>query len=88
MAAAPGAAVRGEFKPEHKAVAQDDGAIPRAGIPEIPEEPALLRDGRRLWRFEADAIPEQASGSTVELVERARWYGAVLVADGSRLASR
>jgi hypothetical protein len=51
-------------------------------------EPALLRDGRRLWRFEADAIPEQASGSTVELVERARWYGAVLVADGSRLASR
>ena len=58
MAAAPGAAVRGEFKPEHKAVVQDDGAIPRAGIPEIPEEPALLRDGRRLWRFEADAIPE------------------------------
>jgi hypothetical protein len=30
MAAAPGAAVRGEFKPEHKAVVQDDGAIPRA----------------------------------------------------------
>ena len=53
-AAAPGAAVRGEFKPEHKAVIQDDGAIPRAGIPEIPEAPALLRDGRRLWRFEAD----------------------------------
>ena len=26
MAAAPGAAVRGEFKPEHKAVVQDDGA--------------------------------------------------------------
>jgi hypothetical protein len=80
MAAAPGAAVRGEFKPEHKAVVQDDGAIPRAGIPEIPEEPALLRDGRRLWRFEADAIPEQASGSTVEC----RQAGAGFSASGGR----
>jgi hypothetical protein len=48
MAAASGAAVRGEFKPEHKAVVQDDGAIPRAGIPEIPEEPAGLASEK--WR--------------------------------------
>jgi hypothetical protein len=42
----------------------------------------LLRDGRSLWRFRADAIPEHASETTVGLVEKAQWHGLVLVADG------
>ena len=33
------------------AIVEYDDAMPRIGIPEIPEEPVLLRDGRRLWRF-------------------------------------
>jgi hypothetical protein len=49
------------------------------------EPTLLLRDGRSLWRFRADAIPEHASGTTVKLVEKAQWHGVVLVADGLEL---
>jgi hypothetical protein len=55
----------------------------RFGLPEIPEEPLLLRDGRRLWRFRAgeDTEREQAA----ELIQQAHRHGAVLVADGREL---
>ena len=53
------------------------------GVSEIPDEPVLLRDGRRLWRF------PQAQGGTTDqaaaLIDRAHWCGAVLVADGDEL---
>jgi hypothetical protein len=66
-------------------VRESEVAVPRIGVPELPDEPILLRDGRRLWRFRADAIPEHASGTTVELVEQAQRHGLVLVADGLEL---
>jgi hypothetical protein len=52
---------------------------------ETPDSPVLLRDGRCLWRFRTDAIPEHASETTVGLVEKAQWHGLVLVADGLEL---
>ena len=59
------------------------GVIPRFGIPEVPDVPVFLRDGRRMWRFpEAeDCEPDQAAA----LIEEAYWYGVVLVADGREL---
>lgn len=66
-------------------VRESEVAVPRIGKPELPDEPILLRDGRRLWRFRADTIPEHASGTTVELVKKAQWHGTVLVADGLEL---
>jgi|HubBroStandDraft_4_1064222.scaffolds.fasta_scaffold75996_3 hypothetical protein len=59
------------------------GVIPRFGIPEIPDEPVLLRDGRRLWRFSQaqDCTPDRAAA----LIDQAYWCGAVLVADGCEL---
>ena len=45
--------------------------------------PLLLRDGRRMWRFDACEI---ASARTdIALVSEARWHRAVLVADGYTL---
>ena len=46
--------------------------------------PLLLPDGRWLWRFRADSVPEASSRADV-LVEDARCRGAVLVADGVEL---
>src|SRR5258708_19103461 len=41
-------AIWGEAETERAVIVGDEGAIPRIGIPEIPEEPVLLRDGRSL----------------------------------------
>src|SRR5260221_6327319 len=41
-------AIWGEAEAERAVIVGDEGAIPRIGIPEIPEEPVLLRDGRSL----------------------------------------
>src|SRR5205807_4009592 len=45
----------------------------------------LLADGRRLHRFQADAIPLPAPGDIAALLDQTRWHGAVLVADGVEL---
>jgi hypothetical protein len=65
----------------------DDCANGRArfGLPEVPEEPLLLRDGRRLWRFRAGEVQDAARGQTAALVDEAHWHGAILVADGCEL---
>jgi hypothetical protein len=48
--------------------------------------PLLLSDGRRLHRFRADSIPENAPGFDVQaLIEQSRLSGAVLVPDGYEL---
>jgi hypothetical protein len=59
------------------------GVIPRFGIPEIPDEPVLLRDGRRLWRF--PAADDCAADRAGALIDQAHWCGAVLVADAREL---
>src|SRR5258708_7869973 len=41
-------AIWGEAEAERAVIVGDEGAIPRIGIQEIPEEPVLLRDGRSL----------------------------------------
>jgi hypothetical protein len=46
-------------------------------------EPVVLRDGRRLYRFRA--VETASSGDVGNLLDRARWRGAVLVADGREL---
>jgi hypothetical protein len=68
---------------EHTTIVGHEDAIPRIGIPEIPDEPVPLRDGRRLWRFSQaqDCPPDRASA----LIDQAHWCGAVLVADGCEL---
>jgi hypothetical protein len=48
-------------------------------------EPTLLRDGRRLHRFRATAIPDAIPAEIVRLMDEARWRGVVLVADGHDL---
>jgi hypothetical protein len=49
-------------------------------------EPLLLRDGRRLWRFRAEVmVPRGPSPHLVPLIECAREFGIVLVADGDTL---
>jgi hypothetical protein len=62
---------------------KERAAISRIGIAEIPDEPVLLRDGRRLWRFSQaqNCTPDRASA----LIDQAHWCGAVLVADGREL---
>jgi len=50
-----------------------------------PVEPLLLRDGRRLYRFAAETIPERTPVRAMELIEEVYWRGAVLVADGADL---
>jgi hypothetical protein len=41
-------AIWGEAEAERAVIVGDEGAIPRIGIPEIPKEPVLSRDGRSL----------------------------------------
>lgn len=48
-------------------------------------EPLFLRDGRRLWRFRAEAIPEVLNDSDIRPAVEARWFGCVLFADGHEL---
>ena len=45
----------------------------------------LLRDGRRLWRFRAESIPEILNDDDIRPAVEARWCGCVLVADGHDL---
>jgi hypothetical protein len=52
---------------------------------EDQRNPALLRDGRRLWRFRAGVIPDQATDRAGELIDEAQRHGVVLVADGFEL---
>jgi hypothetical protein len=53
--------------------------------PDVIGEPTLLRDGRRLYRFRASEGSMVQSGDAADLVDEARWCGAVLVADGHEL---
>ncbi len=48
-------------------------------------EPLRVTDGRRMHRFRAGAIVETVSPRARELLDQARQFGAVLVADGSEL---
>ena len=48
-------------------------------------KPLLLADGRRLWRFRADAIPAVLNDQEIRPAVEARWCGCVLVADGHDL---
>jgi hypothetical protein len=72
-----------DTKTQRAAIIEQEGAIPRVGIPEIPHEPVLLQDGRRIWRFSEaqDCTADQAA----VLIDQAHWCGAVLVADGREL---
>jgi len=45
-------------------------------------EPLLMRDGRRLWRFPAESIPEVLNNDDIRPAVEARWCGCTLVADG------
>jgi hypothetical protein len=45
-------------------------------------EPLLMRDGRRLWRFRAESIPEVLNDADIRPAVEARWCGCTLVADG------
>jgi hypothetical protein len=60
-----------------------EGRVPPIGLPEIPDLPVLLRDGRRLWRFPSaeDCAPDKAAA----LMDEAHFCGAVLIADGREL---
>jgi hypothetical protein len=75
------AAVWSEVEPERAAIIEHEGAIP--GVPGIPDEPVLLRDGRRLWRF--SQAHDCTSDRAAALIDQAHWCGAVLVADGREL---
>jgi hypothetical protein len=52
------------------------------GVTNPAKEPLLLRDGRRLWRFHAESIPEILNDDDIRPAVEARWCGCVLVADG------
>ncbi len=88
--AAPAASPSVEAGEERATIVEDDsnafatGRV-RFGLPEIPEEPLLLRDGRRLWRFRAREIPSTPRGQTATLINHAHRCGTVLVADGREL---
>ena len=57
-----------------------------APVPQVAKpEPLLMRDGRRLWRWHADAIPSSASDAVRALADEARAFGCVLVGDGCDL---
>jgi hypothetical protein len=83
------APTRSEAEEELTAIVKRDGDAAgrvRFGLPEIPEEPLLLRDGRRLWRFRATEIPDDPTRKqAAALIDIAHWHGAVLVADGREL---
>jgi hypothetical protein len=51
----------------------------------IVEPPLRLQDGRRLHRFLAESVPTLVPGHVRILLDQARGYGAVLVADGREL---
>ena len=48
-------------------------------------EPLLMRDGRRLWRFHAESVPEVLNDDDIRPAVEARWCGCTLVADGLEL---
>lgn len=48
-------------------------------------EPLRVTDGRRMHRFRADAIVETVQPHARDLLDQARQFGAVLVADGPEL---
>lgn len=52
---------------------------------EETQPPVFLRDGRRLWRWRATAIPANAPEASQTAADEARWLGGVLVADGADL---
>jgi hypothetical protein len=87
----PAASTRGEAQEQPAATVKHDGDAfaaggLRFGLPEIPEEPLLLRDGRRLWRFRAGEIPDDPPREqAAALIDSAHWRGAVVVADGREL---
>jgi hypothetical protein len=56
---------------------------PAGGESDALGEPVVLRDGRRLYRFRA--VGTASSEDVGNLLDRARWRGAVLVADGREL---
>ncbi len=57
-----------------------------APVPQIAKpEPLLMRDGRRLWRWQAVSIPSAVPDSTRALADEARGFGCVLIADGLTL---
>ena len=56
---------------------------PARGESDAIGDPVILRDGRRLYRFRA--VETASSGDVGNLLDRARWRGAVLVADGREL---
>jgi hypothetical protein len=62
-------------------------ATARSDPPEAstPPEPVLMPDGRSLWRFGANGMPLSATPQAMELIDEARRYGVVLVADGPEL---
>jgi hypothetical protein len=72
-----------EAQEEPGGTVESEQPFPRLGIPGIPEEPVLLRDGRRLWRFsQVETYPPDRATA---LIDRAHWSGAVLIADGREL---
>jgi hypothetical protein len=56
---------------------------PAGGESDAVGEPVMLRDGRRLYRFRA--VETASSGDAGNLLDRVRWRGVVLVADGREL---
>src|SRR5260221_10284238 len=48
-------------------------------------QPLLMRDGRRLWRFRAESIPDILDDNDIQPAVEARWCRRVLVADGHDL---
>lgn len=66
----------------------DRGSTAPASVPVLTvagNEPVFLRDGRRLWRFRAEEIPEVLNDDKIRPAVEARWFGCVLVADGHEL---
>jgi hypothetical protein len=83
-----GGAGEGEIgRPKTPLAAHDTSAtlLTQGAAPAAPGGPTLLRDGRRLYRFRAPEGPMAQSGDAADLVDKARWCGAVLVADGREL---
>lgn len=74
---------RSDVEEKGVAVVELAHGITRLGVPEFFDEPILLRDGRRLWRFPpaAECAPNQAAA----LIDHAHYCGAVLIADGREL---
>jgi hypothetical protein len=55
-------------------------------VPQIAQPESLsMRDGRRLWRWQAVSIPSAVPDSARALADKARRFGCVLIADGLTL---